>query len=84
VNLISSSPRYSAALEQARDPEAYARAITAAGYATDPDYAEKWLSIYHGDRLNGALRDLKTGATLPTQRSAPVRSGNTAALIQSY
>ena len=34
--------------------------MTAAGYATDPDYADKWLSIYHGDRLDGAMRGLKT------------------------
>jgi flagellar protein FlgJ len=67
VNLISSSPRYAAALENAHDPEAYARAIGAAGYATDPDYAEKWLSIYRGDRLGGALRELKTGDLEPTQ-----------------
>ncbi len=67
VNLISGTPRYAAALEHAHDPEAYARAITAAGYATDPDYAQKWLSIYHGDRLGGALSELKTGAAVPTQ-----------------
>jgi peptidoglycan hydrolase FlgJ len=67
VSLISSSPRYAAALEKAHDAEAYARAIGAAGYATDPDYAEKWLSIYHGDRLGGALRELKTGDLEPTQ-----------------
>jgi peptidoglycan hydrolase FlgJ len=67
VSLISSSPRYAQALEHAADPEAYARAITAAGYATDPDYAEKWLSIYRGDRLDGALRELKTGDAEPTQ-----------------
>jgi flagellar protein FlgJ len=65
VSLISQSPRYAAALEQAHDPEAYARAVTEAGYATDPDYAEKWLSIYHSDRLGGAL--LKTGDVEPTQ-----------------
>jgi flagellar protein FlgJ len=67
VNLISSTPRYAAALEQAHDPEAYARAVTAAGYATDPDYAQKWLSIYRGDRLGGALSELKTGDSVPTQ-----------------
>jgi flagellar protein FlgJ len=67
VNLISGSSRYNAALEQAHDPEAYAHAVAAAGYATDPDYAEKWLSIYRGDRLGGALRELKTADLEPTQ-----------------
>jgi flagellum-specific peptidoglycan hydrolase FlgJ len=41
--------------------------VTAAGYATDPAYADKWLSIYHGDRLTSALADLKHGAFGPTQ-----------------
>jgi flagellar protein FlgJ len=67
VSLISSSPRYAQALEHAHDPEAYARAVTAAGYATDPDYAEKWLAIYRGDRLDGAMRELKTADAEPTQ-----------------
>jgi flagellar protein FlgJ len=67
VNLISSSPRYAAAREQAHDPEGFARALTDAGYATDPQYADKWLSIYRGDRLGGALEGLKTRDVEPTQ-----------------
>lgn len=57
VDLIGTARRYSAALE-AGNPEAYARAVTEAGYATDPAYADKWLAIYHGDRLEHALRGL--------------------------
>jgi flagellar protein FlgJ len=59
VDLIGGSPRYAQALARSSDPEAYARAIGEAGYATDPDYAEKWLSIYHGERLGEVLRGLK-------------------------
>ncbi len=55
VNLISNTPRYAQALANAKDPEAYARAVSAAGYATDPAYADKWLAIYRGERLGGAL-----------------------------
>ena len=58
VNLISTARRYAGALEQAGSPEAYARAVTEAGYATDPGYADKWLAIYHGDRLEQALRGI--------------------------
>jgi flagellar protein FlgJ len=58
VDLIGTAPRYAGALENANDPEGYARAVTAAGYATDPAYAEKWLAIYHGDRLGSALQGL--------------------------
>jgi flagellar protein FlgJ len=67
VHLIANTPRYAAALEQAHDAEGFAHAVTAAGYATDPDYAQKWLSIYHGDTLSGALEGLKPAAAEPTQ-----------------
>ena len=67
VDLIGGSPRYADALSHSANPEAYARAVTAAGYATDPDYADKWPSIYHGERLGGALRGLKAAALAPTQ-----------------
>jgi flagellar protein FlgJ len=58
VGLISTARRYADALSQAGDPDSYARAVTKAGYATDPKYADKWLAIYHGDRLEQALRGI--------------------------
>jgi flagellar protein FlgJ len=58
VDLIASARRYAGALEQAGDAEGYARAVTKAGYATDPQYADKWLAIYNGDRLENALRGI--------------------------
>jgi flagellar protein FlgJ len=60
VDLIGGSSRYAEALSHSSDPEAYARAVSDAGYATDPDYADKWLSIYRGERLGDALRGLKS------------------------
>jgi peptidoglycan hydrolase FlgJ len=66
VELMSRSPRYRAALESASDAEAFARAVSSAGYATDPEYAEKWLGVYHGDRLDAAMRRLKNDVTEPT------------------
>jgi flagellar protein FlgJ len=58
VQLISTARRYSGALEHGGSAEAYARGVTDAGYATDPGYADKWLAIYHGDRLTQALRGI--------------------------
>jgi flagellar protein FlgJ len=58
VGLIGAARRYAGAVENAGDPEAYARELTKAGYATDPKYADKWLAIYHGDRLEQALRGI--------------------------
>jgi flagellar protein FlgJ len=65
VDLIGGSPRYAKALERSGDPDAYARSVAEAGYATDPDYAAKWLSIYHGERLGDALHELNSGALEP-------------------
>jgi flagellar protein FlgJ len=67
VELIGGTPRYADAVARAGDAEGYARAVTAAGYATDPHYADKWLSIYHSDQLDSALRGLKAGGLEPTQ-----------------
>jgi flagellar protein FlgJ len=58
VDLLSTARRYADALASGGDAEAYARAVTKAGYATDPAYADKWLAIYHGDRLTQALRGI--------------------------
>jgi flagellar protein FlgJ len=54
VALVTQSPRYARALEQAADPRAYIREIQAAGYATDPRYAEKVIRIWEGE-LGGGL-----------------------------
>jgi flagellar protein FlgJ len=58
VALIGDSPRYATAVANAGDAEAYARAVSDAGYATDPAYADKWLSIYNGERLANALKGI--------------------------
>jgi flagellar protein FlgJ len=65
VDLIATARRYAEALDQAADPEAYARAVTKAGYATDPKYADKWLAIYNGDRLEHALRGVDLPLSTP-------------------
>ncbi len=44
ARLIDSSPRYAAA-RQAATPEAAARALQDGGYATDPNYADKLVSV---------------------------------------
>jgi flagellar protein FlgJ len=40
-NLISQNPRYAGVLQQGMDSTGLAQAIQKAGYATDPDYADK-------------------------------------------
>ena len=50
-------PRYAGALQVRDDPRAFVEAIAAAGYATDPRYAEKVLRIM--DRFNLYAYDLE-------------------------
>ena len=41
---LNQNPRYALALQE-KDPERFAKALQAAGYATDPEYADKLISI---------------------------------------
>ncbi|MEO1576628.1 MAG: flagellar assembly peptidoglycan hydrolase FlgJ, partial [Pseudomonadota bacterium] len=59
TRLILTSPRYRAALNTGGDGVAFARALQDGGYATDPAYAAKVLSIADGDTLTTALERLK-------------------------
>lgn len=43
--------RYRSAFEHTGDAEAFTNAIASAGYATDPDYAKKILSVIHAHHL---------------------------------
>lgn len=56
VSLIKGSNRYQEALEQVADPERFMQALHKAGYATDPEYSSKILSIYHGNELKQAMQ----------------------------
>jgi flagellar protein FlgJ len=52
VEFIKNNPRYGDALKQAGNPELYMHKLQQAGYATDPNYAEKVLKIYHSNAMN--------------------------------
>jgi flagellar protein FlgJ len=51
ADFIRGQPRYSEALKKTHDPVAYMRAIQSAGYATDPHYAAKVISIMQSDAV---------------------------------
>lgn len=58
VQFIKSNPRYGDALKQAGSSENYMRELQQAGYATDPKYADKIMSIYHSDAISEYQQDL--------------------------
>lgn len=55
VSFVTDNPRYQQAIEKASDPKAYFSALQAAGYATDPQYANKVLSVLNSDTFKSAL-----------------------------
>lgn len=55
VALIQNSTRYQEALAHAGNPERYLAELSKAGYATDPNYSSKVLSIYYGPVLNQTI-----------------------------
>jgi flagellar protein FlgJ len=55
VSFLKANPRYQQALDQADDAPAFARALSEAGYATDPDYHGKIEQIMDSSRLREAV-----------------------------
>lgn len=55
VNFIQSNARYRIALEHGGDDSHYVKSLQAAGYATDPNYADKVLSIMQRNQLQPSL-----------------------------
>jgi flagellar protein FlgJ len=51
AEFLRGNPRYGEALQQAGRPERFAHALQAAGYATDPEYAQKIISIMRRNLL---------------------------------
>ncbi|MGZ8928830.1 MAG: flagellar assembly peptidoglycan hydrolase FlgJ [Methylobacter sp.] len=57
VDFIKSNPRYGEALKQAGNAKQYMQELQRAGYATDPNYADKVMDIYHGSTITGLRPD---------------------------
>lgn len=62
VKFIKENPRYQEALQHAANPGHYMQKLQQAGYATDPGYASKVMSIYHGKTFAAAAPDDSTQA----------------------
>jgi len=63
VDFIKTNSRYQQALQHAGDDQAYIREIHNAGYATDPQYADKIIGILNGGTLQRALASLNPGVS---------------------
>jgi flagellar protein FlgJ len=61
ADFLKNSPRYQQALEVAADPRQYLQQLQAAGYATDPAYADKITTIFESRVLAMGLNTPKEG-----------------------
>ncbi|OOZ41504.1 flagellar rod assembly protein/muramidase FlgJ [Solemya pervernicosa gill symbiont] len=59
VDFLSANPRYQKALEMADNPERYTEELQKAGYATDPNYADKINRIMNGEILGSVTPELR-------------------------
>ncbi|XOZ34386.1 flagellar assembly peptidoglycan hydrolase FlgJ [Halomonadaceae bacterium KBTZ08] len=57
ASFLNENPRYQRVLQQADNPEAFARGLQDAGYATDPGYADKIHDIMERPTLGGVTED---------------------------
>ncbi len=53
ARFLQSNPRYQSALDETENSEAYISALQTAGYATDPQYAEKIIDIMRRYEIQG-------------------------------
>ena len=65
VNFLQSNPRYGFAERVDLNAADYARHLQSAGYATDPNYAEKIQRIINSDRLEETIGSIKANADAP-------------------
>ena len=56
ANFLTQNPRYETALSKADNPQRFIEELHKAGYATDPDYAEKVLSVM--EKVNAMTQDI--------------------------
>ena len=75
ADFVLDNPRYAPALAVADDPEAFLRALHGAGYATDPDYADKVVGVMRRvrERLDGG-DDAAAGAAARNALPTPHRA----------
>lgn len=62
ADFIASNERYKGAMSVSHSPERYLKELQKAGYATDPQYANKITRILNGPRLNDLLNPVAKSA----------------------
>lgn len=64
VQFLNSNGRYEDALQSAPNPEQFLQKLQQAGYATDPNYADKIIGILKSDRFKDMINNVADEANL--------------------
>lgn len=68
VGFVKQNPRYEEAVKQSQSPQDYFSELQKAGYATDPDYAQKVISVFEGEQFKRYLAEQpETSSTADTE-----------------
>jgi flagellar protein FlgJ len=62
VNFLKSNSRYQEALQNTAEPEQFLQKLQEAGYATDPNYAEKIINILSSDKFKDVVSKVNNPA----------------------
>lgn len=65
ADFLQSNPRYREALNNAGNAAGFAQALVEAGYATDPEYANKIKEIMNGKQLRTTITEIKESGSEP-------------------
>ena len=65
ADFLQSNPRYREALNNAGNAARFAQALVEAGYATDPEYANKIKEIMNGKQLRTTITEIKESGPEP-------------------
>jgi len=76
VRLIRDNPRYAGALNTGSDIQTFANALQRGGYATDPDYARKLVTVADEVRQRIAAISFKSGSAEPIHAQDSLRISN--------
>jgi flagellar protein FlgJ len=60
VGFVKQNPRYEEAVKQSQSPHGYFSELQKAGYATDPEYANKVISVFEGEQFKRYSAQLKS------------------------
>lgn len=82
VKLITTSSRYAPCVAAKDDPDEYARQLQKCGYATDPDYPVKLISIMNANGLKEMAQELYVGGVVMLLKNfnAPIEPWEPAAI----